>query len=1154
MKIKFTFFALIVFQQFLNAQLPEKNILLHTQNETIKNLLPIDFNNDGWTDYFSLSETNGLFYENNGGSEWFGRYSVSGFSSTDIINTIADDIDGDGLLDIVAVKDITYTTLSWYKNPGNLTDPWVNHLIGPSMNFLIGIFDMDTDGDDDLVYENSGSILYWTENEAGIFITSHYIPDDYPAIRVASVYDFDKDGDQDWTAYFYDCCTDYFENNGDGTFSTSTVSTDENQDDIFIGDADGDGYTDIIVEDAFNFGVAIFDTIDGDFNLDIPWDYSSGIIDMQLSDLDNDGDNDWIVFENDPVSDFTNLKWIESDGAFVNLDDMEILQDSIPGNANYILFSDYNNDSQPDLIYDDDLQPEIALNEMPLANFSLPFDPDTSYIRMDLMTAFDVDGDSDNDLVVASHDGKLAWFKYDSPLDTFFSVHYLPNLEASPYPSMLQHHDLDMDGDEDLIAGFHSISGGQQISYYFLNNGNGIFTTYFIDSLSYNKVWFTDADADGDEDMIGMQYDSPHNLFLYLRYPDPANLFIYTSEITTGTWKTFEMTDVDADGDEDFIGAGISTYILEIPNTDGYAFFGTQFNLFNTSCSSPASLFANDFDNDGDADIAYACSVTGNSFLANNTDGIFTPVETGEFSGAVLSEQYKNDETDLNNDGYPDIVLSDYTFGTKIKLSTGAGTYQDNYLTYSPDFGEFADLDGDSLIDFTGTNDLEFYFQNDILFINPSFTLIPASATWLQENGVADGITITFNEIPVNELIINITPSGYIDAGAGAGIPISISFAPDSTSLTPHFIGWNIPDDTIVEDINTNSVSIITDPLTWGFYDGSIDENYVYTVTDNDLGLFYTPAGTPVINEGTTSTFTMHINTIPVSTTSMTLTPAADINLGAGAGVSLTYTLNPDATSVSNKIFYVSTPNDIYYEPVYNSSFTADFISDDPIFNEFIPFEKMLSLHDNDFVDLTRGSVGTYYYNEGVDDFAFSISISSEPYFDVYVIAMPDEQLDLGNGPGVADTIVFLADGFTNISQLFSGVPYDDTFVEEDHSGIISFSVVSDDIYYNALSLGDILVRIRDNDEEITSVSEPHEELFKLSPSISNGIFNLDNEMPAGESTVSVSNLSGEIVFKQTINETGNHLINLSELSNGNYIFFIQNNETIYSTRITIMN
>ncbi len=1154
MKMKFTFLALIVFQQFLNAQIPAKNIILHTQNDKIKSLLPIDFNNDGWTDYVSLEESNALFFENNGGTAWADRNVVPGFTNAYIINTYAVDMDGDGWTDIVAEKDITYTTVSWYRNPGNLTDPWVNHMIGPSMNMLIGIFDMDSDGDADLVYENSSSYLYWSENESGIMVASHAIPDDYPSVRVAKVFDFDKDGDQDWTAYFYDCCTDYFENNGDGTFSTSTVSTDENQDDIFVGDADGDGYADIVVEDAFNFGVAIFDTISGEFDLDIPWDYSDNILDIQTNDLDDDGDFDWIIFENDPLSEFTNLKWIETNGSSVDLDDMELVIDSLPGNPNYTLLSDYNNDGKIDLLYDDNDAALIQLNEMPDAFFSQPIDPDTSYIRMDLVQAVDIDGDADNDLVVISHDGKMAWFKYDAVADSFFSVHYLPNLEASPYPSLLDHHDLDADGDEDLIASFHSEGGGQQITYYFINDGNGIFTSYEVDANAYNKVWFIDADNDGDEDMIAMQYAAPHNLVLYLRYPDPANYFIYTTEITTGSWRNFEMMDADGDGDDDFIGAGTATsYIVEVPNADGFAFFGTQFNLFNTSCSSPSSLYLNDFDLDGDDDIAYVCSISGNTFLANNSAGVFTPVEYGDFTFASLSEQFNNTATDLNADGYPDIVLSDYSNGTKVKLSTGPGTFQSDYLTYSSDFGTFADLDGDSLFDFAGTNDLEFYFQNDILFINPSFTLLPATLNILQENGASDGITITFNQIPASELIVEITPTGSIDAGGGAGVPVTVSFAADSTALVPKFIGWNIPDDTIIEDYSTATVTILADPDTWGFYAGSINESYSYTTTDNDLGLFYTPAGIATVTEGSVCVFNLHINSIPSVTSTLTFTPQPDISMGAGAGEPLTYTFTSDISSLANKIFYVSTPNDIYYEPVYNSSFLAEFTSDDPVFSSFIPQEKILSVHDNDIVDIVRGGVGNAYYEEGLNTFAISVTISSEPYFNVYIIATPDVQLDLGNGPGIADTITFISDGFINIGQTFSGVPVDDADIEGYHTGLITFSVVSEDMYYDPVTIPNLTVKILDNDD-ITSATDPEAgQIFSVSPTIGNGIFNFENHALQGETFISVSGLTGQIVYRNTLHDTGTHEIDLHQLSNGTYIFSVQNNDTYYSRRIIVM-
>lgn len=1153
MKKFYSLYLMISFAGYLTAQLPEKNILLHTQNDKIENLLAIDYNNDGWTDYVSLAGTNGYFFQNNGGNTWSQKTVVPGFSDANLIKTMAIDFNSDGWTDIIAVRDITYTTVSYYKNPGNLTDPWVNQSIGPSMNFLIGIFDMDEDDDPDLIYENSGSYLYWSENEGGTITLSHAIPDDYPSVRVVSVFDFDKDGDQDWAAYFYDCCTDYFENNGDGTFSTSTVSTDENQDDIYVGDATGDGYADIIVEDAFNLGVSVFDTISGEFDLDIPWDFSTNILDIQQNDLDNDGDNDWVIFENDPLSSYTNMKWIQSNGLYVDLDDLELVQDSLPGNSKYLLLSDYNNDNYNDLIYEDNEQPLIALSEMPDAFFAQPFDPDTSYIRMDLMTSFDVDGDADNDLVVVSHDGKLAWFKYDNALDTFFAVHYLPNLDASPYPSMLQHHDIDMDGDEDLLASFHSAFGGLEISYYFLNDGNGIFTAYLIDSLAFDEVWLTDADSDGDEDLIAMEYGSPHNLYLYLRYPDPAGYYIYTTALTTGSWKAWEMMDADTDGDNDFIGApSASSYIVELPNTDGFTFFGTQFNLFYAECT-PAAIFINDFDLDGDEDIAYPCMYSGDFMMAVNTAGVFAPGAIGDFTIPAISDVNKNDEADLNGDGYPDIILSDYYFGTYIKLSNGAGSYDADNLLFSSDFGEFGNINNDSLIDFAGTNDFEFYTQKNILLSNPMFTLLPASATLLQENISTDGITITFDKIPAAELIIQVTPSGSIDAGAGEGMPVSVIFAPDSSSLMPKFISWHVPDDTIVEDIATSTVAITADPLTWGIYAGSVNENYSYTVTDNDIGLFYSIAGIATVNEGSVTVMAVHINAIPSATTYLDLIPQPDINLGVIAGATVTYTFNPDISSLTDKIFYISTPNDMYYEPNYFSSFTAEFISDDTLFDAFLPEEKIQSVHDNEIVDITRGGVGTYSYEEGEDNFTIPITITSEPYFDVYVIAMPDVQLDLGNGPGIADTVRFISDGITNTAKIFTGMPVDDIFVEGAHTGKITFEIISDDIYYDAVTMPYLTVKIQDNDELPNAVVEETGNIFRISPTLSNGDIHFENYALAGEILINITDITGRNVYSTAFNGTGDHLIKLDDLENGTYILLLQNAGNLYTQRIVIM-
>ena len=144
-----------------------------------------------------------------------------------------------------------------------------------------------------------------------------------------------------------------------------------------------------------------------------------------------------------------------------------------------------------------------------------------------------------------------------------------------------------------MVVSFRSEDGYDQVTYYCLNNGVGLFTNYLMDDVAFMNVWFTDADADGDNDIIAMKYDTYNHLVLYTNTGVVASMFSYASEITTsGTWQSFAQIDIDDDGDDDFVGTKSSyANIYKIINTDGAAGFAgaTVPASRSTTSSSPCA-------------------------------------------------------------------------------------------------------------------------------------------------------------------------------------------------------------------------------------------------------------------------------------------------------------------------------------------------------------------------------------------------------------------------------------------------------------------------------------------------------------------------------------------------------------------------------------
>ena len=217
----------------------------------------------------------------------------------------------------------------------------------------------------------------------------------------------------------------------------------------------------------------------------------------------------------------------------------------------------------------------------------------------------DVDGDSDQDLYVASGGTE---FESGSPLlrdrlyinngngEFTLSQNSLPNIFEST--QCVKSDDVDGDGDLDLFVGTRAIPGKYSFpaTSYLLINNDGQFSKapYDIAPALENigmvtDAVFTDIDQDDDNDLMIVGEWMEITVLTNTDGRFENNSSAYGLDGTRGIWWSVTASDIDNDGDDDYIIGNLG-----------------KNNKFKASEEYPFKVYANDFDSNGTNDIVLA--------------------------------------------------------------------------------------------------------------------------------------------------------------------------------------------------------------------------------------------------------------------------------------------------------------------------------------------------------------------------------------------------------------------------------------------------------------------------------------------------------------------------------------------------------------------
>lgn len=326
------------------------------------------------------------------------------------------------------------------------------------------------------------------------------------------------------------------------------------------------------------------------------------------------------------------------------------------------------------------------------------------------------------------------------------TVSFTPLLPVGVFASSHDWGDYDKDGDQDLVI--LGVVNGQVATTLYNNNAGAMIAvsgTPFANLANGTAQW-ADYDNDSDLDLLVQGNDSPGGgNFVTQVWNNASGTFslvsVPSSNFATGSKSTW--VDYDNDGDQDLMLVGFNS-LLGSSQIDIWEYSSAGGFQLNSGSGLPGffnSAFAwADYDRDGDQDLIISgldgsFNTVAKLFL-NNGAGVFQELPglgiTGMAGGSLSA-------TDLNQDGYPDFVLTgsdpNGTPQTQIYLNTGGTGFQQLTgitipgMTNSSIAWADYDNDGDQDIIINGTQDFSLNTFGQIWNNNGNLTFTQSSAT-----------------------------------------------------------------------------------------------------------------------------------------------------------------------------------------------------------------------------------------------------------------------------------------------------------------------------------------------------------------------------------------------------------------------------------------
>lgn len=337
-----------------------------------------------------------------------------------------------------------------------------------------------------------------------------------------------------------------------------------------------------------------------------------------------------------------------------------------------------------------------------------------------------------------------------------------------------------------------------------------------------------------------------------------------------------------------------------------------------------------------------------------------------------------------------------------------------------------------------------------------------------------DSYTIVLQTQPTADVTITVDPDVQTDVGSGAGVSIDLIFTTANWNMARTVVVTAVDD--AVQEGPHNSTITHTAASADTNYNGFVIANLVVSVIDDDLpGVTITESGgsTNISETGPTSdTYTVVLNSQPSADVSITVQPDVESDLGAGAGAAIALTFTASDWNMPQTVT-VTAVDDAISDGPHTSTITHTAASADSNYNGIAIANVVANVTDNDTAGITIVQSGgsTTVSETGPTSDTYTIVLDSRPTAIVTITIDPDNQTDLGAGPGAVVALMFDASNW-NTPQTVTVTAVDDFVAEGPHTSTIVHTVASSDTSYNGFSVSNVVASITDNDTAGVAITE----------------------------------------------------------------------------------